>query len=102
MLTSRLLPRISLLALSAVCALGAGPARATDLALQDAVSMAGMQLYLNAGAPALIIAAVRGNDVVVQGYGETAPGSGAQISAIALRKASFSAPGVTSSRSDQP
>lgn len=78
MLTSRLLPRIPVLALSAACALGAGHAQAADLALQDAVSMAGMQMYLNGGAPGLIIAAVRGNDVVVQGYGETAPGSGVE------------------------
>ena len=78
MLTSRLLPRITSLALTAACAFGATQVRATDLALQDAVSMAGMQLYLNAGAPAVIIAAVRGDDVVVQGYGETAPGSGVE------------------------
>lgn len=76
--TSRLLPRITSLALTAACILGASQARAADLALQDAVSMAGMQLYLDAGAPGLIIAAVRGDEVVIQGYGETAPGSGVE------------------------
>ncbi|HCW16910.1 MAG TPA: D-alanyl-D-alanine-carboxypeptidase/endopeptidase AmpH, partial [Achromobacter sp.] len=72
------------LAISAACVLGATPARAADLALQDAVSMAGMQLYLNAGAPAVIIAVVRGDDVVIQGYGETAPGNGVEPDANSI------------------
>ncbi len=76
--TPRTLSRITAMTLSAACFLGASQARATDLALQDAVSMAGMQLYLNSGAPGLIIAAVRGDEVVIQGYGETAPGSGVE------------------------
>ncbi|CAB3896205.1 D-alanyl-D-alanine-carboxypeptidase/endopeptidaseAmpH [Achromobacter anxifer] len=76
--TPRILSRITAMTLSAACFLGASHARATDLALQDAVSMAGMQLYLNSGAPGLIIAAVRGDEVVIQGYGETAPGSGVE------------------------
>ncbi|WMD19978.1 D-alanyl-D-alanine-carboxypeptidase/endopeptidase AmpH [Achromobacter seleniivolatilans] len=77
MLASRIFSRFTTLALT-VCALGANPARATDLALQDAVSMAGMQLYLNSGAPAVIIAVVRGDETVIQAYGETAPGSGVE------------------------
>ncbi|MBO9354747.1 D-alanyl-D-alanine-carboxypeptidase/endopeptidase AmpH [Bordetella petrii] len=72
---SRFLSRFAFLALSASCALSANTSNAADLALEDAVSMAGMQLYLNAGAPGLIIAVVRGDDTVIQGYGETAPGS---------------------------
>ena len=68
----------------AACVLGASPVRATDLALQDAVSMAGMQLYLDSGAPALIITAVRGDEVVIQGYGETAPGSGVEPDAQSI------------------
>lgn len=75
MLASRIFSRFTTLALT-VCALGANQANATDLALQDAVSMAGMQLYLNSGAPAVIIAVVRGDETVIQAYGETAPGSG--------------------------
>ena len=76
MFASRFLSRFTPLALSAACALGVQQASATDLALQDSVSMAGMQLYLNAGAPAVIIAVVRGDDTVIQAYGETAPGNG--------------------------
>lgn len=84
MLASRVFLRITSLAISAACVLGATPARAADLALQDAVSMAGMQLYLNAGAPAVIIAVVRGDDVVIQGYGETAPGNGVEPDANSI------------------
>ena len=84
MLASRLFSRFTLLALSAACMLGGSPARATDLALQDAVSMAGMQLYLNSGAPAVIIAVVRGDQVVIQGYGETAPGNGVEPDANSI------------------
>jgi len=76
MLASRIVSRACTLTLAMACALGFHPARAADLALTDAVSMAGMQLYLNAGAPALLIAVVRGDDTVIQAYGETAPGSG--------------------------
>lgn len=52
-----------------------GAARAADLALRDAVAMTGTAMFLNAGAPGLIIAVVRGDESVVTGYGETAPGS---------------------------
>lgn len=78
MAASRILSRVCTLALATACALGFNPARAADLALTDAVSMAGMQLYLNAGAPAVLIGVVRGDDTVIQAYGETAPGSGVE------------------------
>ncbi len=51
------------------------PVLASDLALRDAAAMAGSAMFLNAGAPGLVIAVVRGDDSVVAGYGETAPGS---------------------------
>jgi len=50
-------------------------AQAQDLALRDAVSMAGTAMFLNAGAPGLIIAVVRDGETLIAGYGETAPGS---------------------------
>lgn len=50
-------------------------ALATDLALRDAVSMTGTAMFLNSGAPGLIVAVVRGDDTVIQGFGETSPGS---------------------------
>lgn len=50
-------------------------ASAEDLALKDAVSMTGMALFLSSGAPALTIAVVRGDESIVQGFGETAPGN---------------------------
>jgi len=48
---------------------------AEDLALKDAVSMTGMALFLNSGAPALIIAVVRSDGSLVQAIGETVPGN---------------------------
>jgi D-alanyl-D-alanine-carboxypeptidase/D-alanyl-D-alanine-endopeptidase len=54
---------------------GYSQTEAEDLALKDAVSMAGMQLFLNSGAPGLIIAVVQGDNSVIQTYGQTAPGS---------------------------
>lgn len=51
------------------------PVCASDLALRDAASMAGTAMFFNSGAPGLIIAVIRGDDSIVAGYGETAPGS---------------------------
>jgi D-alanyl-D-alanine-carboxypeptidase/D-alanyl-D-alanine-endopeptidase len=51
---------------------------AEDLALTDAVSMTGMALFLNSGAPALTIAIVRGDECIVQSFGETVPGNGTE------------------------
>ncbi len=51
-------------------------AEADDLALRDAASMAGVGMFLNARAPGLILAVVRGEDSFIAGYGEIAPGSG--------------------------
>ncbi|HYG43576.1 MAG TPA: D-alanyl-D-alanine-carboxypeptidase/endopeptidase AmpH [Bordetella sp.] len=84
MFPTRILSCLIPLALSAACALVVPSARATDLALQDSVSMAGMQLYLNSGAPAVIIAVVRGDDSVIQAYGETAPGNGVEPDAQSI------------------
>lgn len=51
------------------------PLRASDLALRDAAAMTGVAMFLNSGAPGLIIAVVRGDESFVAGYGETAPGN---------------------------
>jgi D-alanyl-D-alanine-carboxypeptidase/D-alanyl-D-alanine-endopeptidase len=53
----------------------ATPAVSDDLALRDAASMAGVAMFLNSGAPGLIIAVVHGDDSYIEGYGETAPGN---------------------------
>jgi D-alanyl-D-alanine-carboxypeptidase/D-alanyl-D-alanine-endopeptidase len=49
--------------------------QATDLALQDAAAMAGTGMFLNSGAPGLIIAVVKDDDSFIAGFGETAPGN---------------------------
>jgi D-alanyl-D-alanine-carboxypeptidase/D-alanyl-D-alanine-endopeptidase len=51
-------------------------AHAEDLALNEAANFAAASMWLNAGRPAMVIAVVRGNDVYVEGLGETQPGSG--------------------------
>jgi D-alanyl-D-alanine-carboxypeptidase/D-alanyl-D-alanine-endopeptidase len=48
---------------------------AEDLALKEATSMMGTVLALSSGAPGLVVAAVRGEQSVVLGFGETRPGS---------------------------
>jgi D-alanyl-D-alanine-carboxypeptidase/D-alanyl-D-alanine-endopeptidase len=53
----------------------ANPARAADIVLKDAASMAGAVMWLSSGAPGLVLAVVRGEESVVLGYGETRPGS---------------------------
>ena len=53
----------------------ANPARAADIVLKDAASMAGAVMWLSSGAPGLVLAVVRGEESVVRGYGETRPGS---------------------------
>lgn len=63
------------LAMLAMLIFGPERAPAEDLALQDAVTMTGTAMFLNSSAPGLILAVVRGDNSVVQGYGETAPGS---------------------------
>lgn len=59
----------------AALALSATIARSDDLALRDAASMTGTAMFLNSGAPGLIIAVVHGDDCFIEGYGETAPGN---------------------------
>jgi len=48
-------------------------ARADDPALRDAASMTGLALFLNSGAPGLILAVVRGDESFVEGYGRLSP-----------------------------
>jgi D-alanyl-D-alanine-carboxypeptidase/D-alanyl-D-alanine-endopeptidase len=53
-----------------------GPARAEDPLLAEAVNFAGVITFLGAGAPGLVIGAIRDGETVVAGFGETATGSG--------------------------
>jgi D-alanyl-D-alanine-carboxypeptidase/D-alanyl-D-alanine-endopeptidase len=54
---------------------GASAARADDIVVKDAASMSGAVMWLSSGAPGLVLAAVRGDDSVVLGFGEARPGS---------------------------
>src|SRR4029077_15745504 len=53
----------------------ASPAGTEDIVLKDAASMSGGVMWLTSGAPGVVLAAVRGDDSVVLGFGETRPGS---------------------------
>src|SRR5213080_4939986 len=70
-------PRANSLAASLALVLAGAPAsaRAGDIVLKDAASMSGAVMWLSSGAPGLVLAAVRGEDTVVLGFGETRPGS---------------------------
>src|SRR4029077_10301840 len=57
-----------------LCAV-ASAARAEDIVLKDAASMSGGVMWLTSGAPGLVLAAVRGGDPLLLGFGETRPGS---------------------------
>ena len=67
--TRRLIPTVVLILAAA------SPARAEDIVLKDAASMSGGVMWLSSGAPGLVLAAVRGDDSIVLGFGETRPGS---------------------------
>src|SRR5688500_17440264 len=51
-------------------------ARAAGALLEEAVGLAGLAMFLEAGATGMVLAAVDGDDDVVVGHGETAKGSG--------------------------
>ena len=59
----------------------ASPTRADDIVLKDAASMSGGVMWLSSGAPGLVLAAVRRDDSIVLGFGETRPGSKVEPSA---------------------
>jgi serine-type D-Ala-D-Ala carboxypeptidase/endopeptidase len=63
----------TILAMLLVCA--AATTRAEDIVLKDAATMTGGVIWLNSGAPGLVLAVVRGDESIVLGYGETRPGS---------------------------
>src|SRR5260370_7527293 len=51
----------------------ANPARAADIVLKDAASMAGAVMWLSSGAPGLVLAGVPGEESVVLGDREPPP-----------------------------
>jgi hypothetical protein len=61
------------------------PVRADDIVLKDAASTTGGVLWLSSGAPGLVLAAVRGEESVVLGYGETRRGSKEELCVPKIR-----------------
>ena len=52
------------------------PARAQDTVLGEALGLTGTVMWLNSGAPGLVLAAISGPNSSVRGYGETTKGNG--------------------------
>jgi D-alanyl-D-alanine-carboxypeptidase/D-alanyl-D-alanine-endopeptidase len=68
--------RIAALALAVGLVVAATtPSRAADPVLAQATDLAGLVMFLESGAPGMVLAVVRGDDEIVRGFGETAPGS---------------------------
>ena len=44
--------------------------------LKESIGLTGPAMWLSSGSPGMVLVVVRGNDVVIEGYGETAKGSG--------------------------
>lgn len=65
----------NVIAAMAVC-LAVAPAAAQESLLAEATSFTGEIFHIQTGVPALVIAAVRGNESVVFGFGEVAKGTG--------------------------
>ncbi|MGQ7791433.1 D-alanyl-D-alanine-carboxypeptidase/endopeptidase AmpH [Faunimonas sp. B44] len=74
--TSRRFSARSLLCFFLFIAPAASTVRAEDRALQEATAFFGQVLHLEIGVPALVVAAVRGGEVAIEGFGERADGSG--------------------------
>lgn len=59
-------------------------AQAADPALEAAVDMTGMQMFLNSDAPGLVLVVVSRGEVVTRGWGETTPGNGIEPDAHSI------------------
>ena len=44
--------------------------------LKESISLTGPVMWIDSGSPGMVLVVVRGNDVVIEGYGETAKGNG--------------------------
>ena len=44
--------------------------------LRESISLTGPVMFIDSGAPGMALVVVRGNDVVIEGHGETAKGNG--------------------------
>ena len=68
--------RIAALALAVGLGVAATtPSRAADPVLAQATDLGGLVMFLESGAPGMVLVVVRGDDEIVRGFGETAPGS---------------------------
>ncbi len=64
--------------------IGGTAARAENALLAESIGLAGPALWLSSGAPGMVLVVVRGNDSIVEGYGETAKGNNTEPNAKSL------------------
>lgn len=57
---------------------------ATELPLEQTITSASTSMFAKSGAPGMVIAIVRGDTLIIQGYGETQKGNGQQPSPHSL------------------
>jgi len=58
-----------------LAAITAASAHAADAVLTEATDLAGTVMFVESGAPGMVLVVVRGGEQIVRGFGETAPGS---------------------------
>ena len=68
--------RLAALALAlGLAAVASTPSRAEDPVLAEATDLGGFVMFLESHAPGMVLVVVRGDEQIVRGFGETAPGS---------------------------
>jgi D-alanyl-D-alanine-carboxypeptidase/D-alanyl-D-alanine-endopeptidase len=60
---------------TALAALAASPSRAAGPVLQEATDLAGFAMFIDSGAPGMVLVVTRGDDTIVLGFGETEKGN---------------------------
>jgi serine-type D-Ala-D-Ala carboxypeptidase/endopeptidase len=74
---------LTLVGCMAVASLAAQTQSGTAV-LKESIGLMGPVMFIDSGAPGMILVVVRGNDVVVEGYGETAKGNGKEPDGTSL------------------
>lgn len=54
----------------------AAPVRGHSSLLREAIGLNGEAMFIDSGAPGMVLVVVRGQDTVIEGYGETTKGNG--------------------------
>jgi D-alanyl-D-alanine-carboxypeptidase/D-alanyl-D-alanine-endopeptidase len=58
-----------------LAALAVAPSRAADPVLEEATDLTGLVMFLESGAPGMVLVVIRGDEQIVRGFGETTRGN---------------------------